>query len=315
MISNFAVFAFAAVILVKSAQVTIKALTKLAIFFKLSEFAVGFILMALATTLPELFVGLTAAFEKRPILSLGNVLGSNIADLTLVIGLAALVSGGFRVESTVRKRDVFYMSVMALAPLILLGDKTLSRNDGLLLLLLYLSYLFRLFSRRQEYTKKLEKRARKEDFLKNLGLFSLGVLLLVASADIMVKSASSLATALGVPLILIGLLVIAVGTSLPELMFSTEAILAHHNPMVMGDILGSVVTNSTLILGLTALIEPIKVVHFSLFAGSALFTVLTLLVFAAFIRSQSKLSLVEGFFLIFLYIAFLLTEFSLQSQM
>jgi len=114
----------------------------------LGQFAMTTFLLALATSLPELFVGITSALEGTPSLSLGNIIGSNIADLSLVIGGAALVGGTVGVHGIFLRRDVFYAFLAGAAPMVLLFDKSLSRVDGLILLALYGFYNFWVFTER-----------------------------------------------------------------------------------------------------------------------------------------------------------------------
>jgi len=116
MLAHAVLFLIAAIILARSATFLVKVLKKLALYLRLSQFTVGFILMAIATTLPELLVGITSAVAGEPALSLGNVLGSNIANLTLVIGLATVLARGVKVEARTSDRDIFYTTVLACAP-------------------------------------------------------------------------------------------------------------------------------------------------------------------------------------------------------
>jgi len=269
-------------------------------------------LMALATSLPELFVGITSAIENSSTLSLGNVIGSNIADITLVIGLAALISRGIRVEKRTSDRDVFYTFLSVLVPIILLLDGTLTRTDGLVLLILYGFYLYRLISEKDLYRKTVNHAKHKIRPLKNIFEFLVGAALLLVSANLVVKATEEIAISLDLPLVLIGITLIALGTSLPELSFEIPAMLRKQSGMAFGNILGSVVTNSTFVLGVTSLIRPIEVEYFNLFLFGAIYTIITIFLFSIFLKTEHKLSWMEGLGLIFLYIIFIICEFTLK---
>ena len=304
-------FIVSCAVLAKSSTVLVDALKKIAGYFGFSQFVLSFLLMAIATSLPELFVGITSAIENHPIISLGNVVGSNIANVTLVVGLAAIMARGILVEKRINKEDAFYMNLSNIAPLVLLWDLKLSRTDGIILLLIYAFYLYTLIREAKRYSKK--ERTENQLF-KNMMRMVLGVVVLIASADMVVKTSGAIALGLGVPLVLIGLIVVAIGTSLPELSFEIQSMMKRQSGLAFGNILGSVVTNSTLILGVTSIITPIQVENAPLFAFSALFMVLITLLFTAFLRSGYRLSWKEGYGLVFLYILFVIIELLVEAQ-
>lgn len=304
-------FIISCIVLAKSATVLVDALKKIAGCFGFSQFVLSFFLMAITTSLPELFVGVTSAIEKRPNLSLGNVIGANISNVTLTAGLATIMARGILVEPRINKKDAFYMNLAGIAPLVFLWDLTLSRTDGVILLLIYVLYLYTLIAETKRYSKK-EKTT--DHLFKNIAKFALGVIILVTSADMIVKTSGAIALELGVPLILIGIVIVSIGTTLPELSFEIQSMMKRQSGLAFGNILGSVVTNSTLILGVVSIITPIQVESISLFTFSALFMVLITLLFTAFLRSGYRLSWKEGYGLVFLYIIFVIIEFLVAAQ-
>jgi len=286
----------------------------------LGQFAVATFLLALATSLPELFVGITSALEGAPNLSLGNVIGSNIANLSLVIGGAALVGGTVGVHGLFLKRDVFYAFLAGSAPMVLLFDKNLSRVDGLILLALYGFYNFwvfterhrRIIARRDEevgFVRRLIRRINHRGTKTELAWIFLGVALLLFSADMLVRIAKQIAFALNMPLLLIGLLLVAVGTSLPELAFELKAVREKEPGMVFGDLLGSIVANGTLIIGVTSLISPIRIQAFDEYLLATMAFVVLFGLFYLFIRTKKKLERWEGAVLLGVYLLFILLEF------
>ncbi len=305
------IFIIACLVLVISGTLLIKALPKIASYLKISGFVIGFILIALSTSAPELFIGITSALNRTPILSLGDVLGSNIINLTLVIGLVAIFARGIQVKGKVVKRDLFYTFIITLLPLFLMLDRQLSRLDGIVLLLVFLFYLISLLSQKRNRVENALKISRKE-FFKNCFLFSIGIILLLISAQAIVHFGSLLALELGLPLILIGIAIVALGTSLPELTFQINAVIAKREEMALGDLLGSVSANSALVLGIVAIICPIDITDFSLFLVVAGFLIIALILFTILVRTKEKLTWKEGMILIFLYIIFIFVEFSVK---
>jgi len=299
------IFLVSCLALAKSSSALVGNIKNIAGFLGMSVFTVSFLIMATATSLPELVVGVMSAARNESVLVLGTVLGSNIADLTLVAGLAATFARGILIEKRINREDIFFMNLAAFAPLILLWDGRLSRTDGVLLLVLYLFYILKLLREQKGYS---QKEIAANSIVKNIAQFIFWVGLLVGSAYGIVETAQRIATLLKIPLVLVGIFAVAIGTSLPELTFEIKAMRKQQGGMAFGDLLGSVIANSTLILGITALIRPIQIRHFPLFAISSIFLVLTALLFSSFLRSGHRLSWKEGMGLVLLYSLFIVVE-------
>ena len=263
--------------------------------------------------MPELFVGITSALAKNPALALGTVIGSNIVDLTLVIGIAIVLAKGISTESRLMRRDSFYMFFIAAIPiaLMLIGGK-LSRIDGAILIAVFIGYFYFLIRERTKFRKELEDKIGRRDIVIAIFSFIIGLFILFFSADYVVRYASLLAIDLFLPSILIGIFLVAVGTSLPELIFGTRAVLTKHPEMALGDIIGAVVVNSTLVLGVASLIYPIRA-DFILFFSSAVFMIIIAFIFSTFVESGKKLYWKEGVSLIMLYVFFVMIEFYIKT--
>lgn len=300
------VFLAACIVLAKSGEYLVRSLSVIASVFGLTEFTIGFIIMAFATSIPELFVGVTSALSGNPALALGTVIGSNIADLTLVIGVTAILARGIRVESTLMRRDILYVVVITTLPPLLMIDQYISRFDALILLLAFVLYVSHLLKQKHEFRKKADGVSAWR-VLDNMVLFVVFLIILFVSAEFVVKYATRLSADLLLPPIFIGLFMIALGTSLPELTVEVKAVTSGHKDIAIGDVLGSVVANSTLVLGITALICPIQA-NFLLFLTSAYFMIFVAVLFMTFVQSEEKLSLQEGITLLMLYILFILVE-------
>ncbi len=305
MVLNVVIFLVACFILVKSAQISIKSLERIAIFWGLSEFSVGFILMAVATSIPELFVGISSALSKVSVLSLGNIIGANIIDLTLVGGTVAFLAGGIKFEGKIERSETIYLVIIGILPLLMLLDKNLSRFEGFILILIYLIYISNLFSKRKSFRKVLDDHGWQGIF-KDFLFLIIGLLGLILASKFIVSYGVNIASAFSIPLVLIGLLAVSLGTTLPELSFEYQATKSGHQGMAMGDLFGSVITNSALILGLVALISPIKIKEFNLFMVNAGFLALILIIFSIFASRKGGLTKIEGLGLLLLYIAFLI---------
>lgn len=307
--------------LVKAAEWVVVALRRIAKKTGTGVFAISAVVLAVGTSLPELFVGITSAIEKTPNISLGVVLGSNIANIALMTGIVALVVGRITVHGDYLKRDVFLALVAGLLPLALVADGTLGRVDGLVLLCAYGAYASSFFKSRYqeiaiEHTKenffyRIFRQINHIDFdiTKEYGRLFVGVGILLFSADVIVKSASSLAEIVGVPPFVMGLVILAMGTSLPELVFSLRSVEDRHPSMFFGNLLGSTIANSTLIIGVTSVITPIKIVAFSEYALAVGAFILAFIIFWLFIRSKHRLERWEGGILVLLYTVFVILEF------
>jgi len=311
---------FFSFLLIKATDILVVNLKSLSRDTRLGQFAITSFLLALATSLPELFVGLAGALEKSPNLVLGNIVGSNIANLSLVIGGAALLGGSVVVRGTFLRRDVFYAFLAGAAPMVLLFDKFLGRIDGLILLSLYGFYNVWVFTERyrgivakgkgeEGFVRRLIRKLNHQSTQTELAWVFLGVALLLFAADMIVKIAGKIALTFNVPLLLVGLFLVAIGTSLPEFAFSLKAIRERQAEMVFGDLLGSIVANGTLIIGITSLVAPIRIRAFDEYLLATMAFVFIFAAFYFFIRTKKKLERWEGAFLIGFYLVFIFSEF------
>ena len=305
MLANLLLLIAAALVLARSSVFLIDKLTIIAVKLKVSEYLVGFVIMAVATSIPELIVGIISALENDPNLSLGNVVGSNIANMSFILGIAALIAGGIRVQIQVRNREMVFTDLIAIAPLIMLIDQQLSRTEGFVLLAFFFFYMYNLIFQSREYHKAATDHRTGRPLWVELALFGVGLAILVGSAQLMVEASEKLAFLLGVPMILFGIFAVALSTSLPELTTSISAALRRQSGFVMGNILGSTVANSTLVLGITAIIQPFTVSEPLIFWSSAGVLVLTLLVLTFFIWTGYRITRKEALALILGYVAYL----------
>lgn len=308
-------------LLIKAADLVIVALRRIARWTKTGVFALSAIILAIGTSFPELFVGITSAIEKEPSLSLGVILGSNIANISLVAGLTAFVAGKVHVHGDFLKRDVWIALVAGILPIILILDGELSRVDGFVLLAAYGAYASSFFKARfMEVAQEHKKESFFYRFLrrfnhintrrtKEYGRLFVGIALLLFSADVIVKISIQLASIANIPVFVIGLVLIAIGTSLPEFAFSFRTLKDHEPSMFFGNLLGSTIANSTLVIGTVSVIHPIKVLAVNQYFIAVIAFIVIFLSFWYFIRSKHRLDRWEAGFLLLLYAIFLIVEF------
>ncbi len=300
-------FSLACAGLAISGETVVKSLIKIARYYSLREFVVGFILIAIMTSIPELFVGIMSVLSQVSSISLGDIIGANIVDLTVVVGIAALLGKKIKIESEIEKKDIFYTAVIAILPIILFLDHNLSRIDGVILLFAFSLYIIRLITQRKHFRKVIADHVSKKLLKKEFILFIVSLIVLLISARFVVNFAILLVSDLSLSPVLIGLTIVSIGTTLPELFFETNSVLKGHSGMAVGDLLGSVVANSTLVLGLVSLLQPMEA-YFISFAIGAGFLILTLTAFIMFARSEKEITWKEGIVLLIFYMAFIITS-------
>ena len=308
---------FFSFVLIKATDIIVVHLRSIARKTNLGSFYLTAIIIGMATSLPELFVGITSALENQPNLSLGNVIGSNIADISLIVGLAAVISGSLKIKNhDIEVKDLLHAFIAGIIPFLLLLDKTLSRVDGLILLSMYGFYNYLILNKRHRYFDDENgfiigflRRIHHNHVAKDFMYTFLGIAIILFSSDMIVRLGASFAGNMGIPIILVGLFIVAVGTSLPELAFGIEAIKKKESEMFLGNLLGSLVANGTFIIGITALLNPITVQAISEYYIAIFTFIVTFVMFFIFIRTKHSLERWEGILLIAAYLMFLMIEF------
>jgi cation:H+ antiporter len=307
LIPNFVLFLVALFILVKSADYAVRYSSKLSRVFHISEFVVSFFIISVVSVLPEATVSIIAAINGVPEFGIGTLLGSNVADLSLVFGIVAIFSlKGIRVKSEILKNDMLYL-ILILVPILLGLDGRFSRIDGIILVLSGVVFYITLSIESKMFKKKLEE-PKNHKWVKNLVILILSLAVLIISAQYTVRFGIGFANDIGMPPFLVALTMVAIGTCLPELIFSLRAIKTRHDELAMGDILGTVITDATIVMGILALINPFsfdpKIIYVT---GSMMFIASALVII--FIKSGKVLSKKEGVYLLLFFILSLIIEF------
>lgn len=307
LIAYLAVFFVSGLILSRSAALLITNFESLRKLFGITAFFVGFLVTALATTLPELFVGIASALNNQPQFALGTAIGSNIVDITLIAGIAIIFAGSLDAKEIIKKREGFYMLAIVILLILMLLDSTVSRFDGIILLIVYAIYVVHLL-KHDGNDKQIIKNSKKLSTIevsKHFILIIVGLIAMMIASEFVVKSSSQIAYLLNIPIILIGLVLVAIGTSIPELAISISASKNNAKGLILGGIMGSVVANSTLLIGIVALISPIKVKEIASVDIAIFFMLLAIIFFLWAMYSDRKFTKPEGVFLIIIYLIYI----------
>ncbi len=251
------------VLLIKGADWMVNGSTSLAKKYKIPDLAIGLTIVAFGTSAPELVVNTVASFEGHSDIVLGNIIGSNNFNLFAILGIVGLIFP-IAVQSTTVWKEI-PISLVAAIVFLLLGngyliynDFGLSRMDGMLFLLLFSLFLFYIYKQMKSDSTTSETTTIDASNLKIGSLIILGLVGLVIGGKLIVDNAVSIASTLGVSEKVIGLTIIAAGTSLPELMTSVVAALKKNSDIAIGNIIGSNIFNIFLILGVSSLVRPIE---------------------------------------------------------
>jgi cation:H+ antiporter len=256
---DIVIFIVAMGALIYGADFIIEESEKIALHFDISPFIIGATLIALGTSLPEMAVSMSASLQGSGDIAVANVIGSTIFNISLVLGVVFLIAKKISPD-----RDLFAMdSAWSLFPILIFIlmslDGKLSKLDGFLFLLLMGAYL--LFLIQSNQVEESDNDEDKENFawMKTIGLLLIGFLFVVLGANFAIDSAGNIARDFGVSEWLIGLFLVAFGTSLPELTVAIKAARANNADMAIGAIIGSNVANFTMVLGLSSIINPLNV--------------------------------------------------------
>jgi cation:H+ antiporter len=307
MIDSFLILLLSILVVGKSAQIVIDSSLNLARFFKISEAALGFLVLSVATSLPELVVCIIASLDNEPAISLGTLIGSNIADIAVVLGLTLLLST-INVPFKDRKPYRNMLALTAFIPLLIYLN--LGRFLGVLLLAIFMVYAYYMLHDRVSADGNERVRPRKAVI--SAFMFCIGVLLLIGGSEYAVDSVVAIASLFGISKVFMAATTLALGTSLPELAVNLTAVRRKHYDLAIGNVLGSCFTNLTLILGISAVLVSPTARPEPLF-NLIVFQALTNAVLLYFMHYRKNLGRRDGFFLIGLYLLFLVSAIIVET--
>lgn len=290
-------------LLMWSADLLVDNASELASNLGVSTLLVGIVIVGFGTSAPELFVSAMAAFDNKGNLALGNALGSNITNIGLVLGSAALVRT-LTVERSTATRDLPLVVLVGLIAVALVADGTLTHLDGVILLVVLVAYLVWSVVSNTEKKLDVEIKSNKGSNAKPLALTVVSIAVLMGASELLVTGAVQIASFFGVSELVIGLTIVAIGTSLPELAAAIAAARKGVHDMILGNIIGSNVFNTLGVLGITGAIQVTNIEPSALsrdFPVMLTFTVVMLLI-ALF---RTKFGRREGAILVGGYVAYL----------
>ncbi|MBK9586250.1 MAG: calcium/sodium antiporter [Alphaproteobacteria bacterium] len=305
---SFGALVFGIFLLVRGGGWTIDSAVHIATQRGLSPMFVGFVIVGFGTSLPELIVSLLATLQGSAGIALGNVIGSNIANILLILGLSAAIAPLVAQRSVSLSRDLVVMVLSTFWLGWLLNSGGIARWSGFLMifsLLVYVGFQFLQAKRDQAHEPRLDLFKFDSDAA---ALFFLvcGLLSIAVGAEFLVKGAKTLAIVLAIPESVIALSIVAVGTSLPELTTSIIASRRGQTDLVIGNVIGSNVFNILMILGITGLMVPVSPGTFSpqLAAFDVWFALVVALVFAALLFASGKITQLCGFLFCLMYVVY-----------
>ena len=276
-------------------------------YLKVSSFVIGATVLAFGTSAPELAASILAALDDAPELAMGNIIGSNMANIGLVLGLACLIAP-ITIASSRFKREYPPFLLSALLILFLAWDLKIHHLEGILMVGLLAIYIWRSFNYKEDLNTEPEEEVR---FFSDKGptfqvlLILIGLIGLVSGAKLLVSGGVSIARTLGIGEWFIGITVVAIGTSLPEIVSSIMAARRGHGEMAIGNIFGSNIFNILMVLGITSIIHPLHITE-PIHPDLMIATGLTCLLFILMLRGKHSLGKISGVILLityFLYIA------------
>ncbi|HUV03376.1 MAG TPA: calcium/sodium antiporter [Desulfobacteria bacterium] len=344
LLGKIVVLVLGLVLLVKGSDFFVKAAAAIAKKLGVSEFVIGLTLVAVGTSIPELASSVAASLQQQSDIVMGNIVGSNIANIGLILGLAATIAV-IKTREEMLKRDGYLMLFAALVLYLFIFNGTISRVEAVIFLLLYLAYILFLFKEKPqfkgeygfrefltyffkfEYVKTVlnavsnhNSRRRKNNknasgpssqpkefktgFVKDFVVLILGGAAVIVGAEYLVTEAVFFADYFQISKMLIGITIVAVGTSLPELSVSVSAARQGYGDIAVANVIGSNIANIFLVLGVSALVFPISVTRVTL-AVIAPFMIFMTILLLIFIKTQWELSRTEGVALLVLYAAFM----------
>ena len=270
-------------------------------FFGLSPFLIGMVIVGFGTSAPEMLVSATSALEGSPSIALGNAYGSNIANIALILGVAAIVNP-IKVDRALMKKELPFLLITIPLTVVLILDGQISRIDAIILLAVFLVIMVISSLGKKEELSEDAENGGKVSIIKSLFLLVMGLTLLISSSKALVWAAQEIAVSLGISELIIGLTIVALGTSLPELASSVSAARKNEHEVAFGNVVGSNLFNTLCVVGIAAAIAPVASDPKILLRDMPVVALLTLLLFV--FAARQKISRISGVFLVAVYFAY-----------
>lgn len=296
-------------ILLWSAERFVEGSSQVAQYYGVSPLVIAMVIIGFGTSAPELVVSVFSSLQGNPGVAIGNAYGSNITNIALILGVTALLMP-ISVHSQVLKKELPILAAITLVSIWVLWDFHISRADAIILLVIFSGVMFWTIRQGLKGDKDAladevlsELSEQKEPIKKSFFFLFIGLLLLIVSSRLLVYGAVEIAEILGVSDVIIGLTVVAIGTSLPELASSVVAARKGEPDIALGNVLGSNLFNTLAVVGLSGVIHPLAVAPEILYRDVSVMTALTVALFIICygFRGKGRINRIEGGFLLLCY--------------
>lgn len=295
------------IMLIKGADFLVDGSSAIAKKLHISELIIGLTIVSIGTSMPELFVSTTSALEGYSDISIGNIIGSNICNLLFILGLSAVILPVKFQRQTKWIENPISIFLTFIFLILCNTNQIVSRFEGIFLIILFILFLiYTIIMAKRNHQNAIiqfsDEEMKNISILKNAMLIVLGIAILKLGGELVVESSKKIAVALNISEKVIGLTIVAIGTSLPELVTSVTAAIKKESDIAIGNIVGSNIFNMLLIIGVTAIIRPIPYNVTYNYQMAILFTGMIMITVFPFIKPKDKLSRVEGLACVLLYI-------------
>lgn len=290
------------VLLVKGSDVFVDGSVSVAKLLRVPAVIIGLTIVSMGTSAPEAAVSITAGIKGSNEIAISNLVGSNVFNMLCVAGVSALITP-FVVDKTVLKRDFpVSIAVMALAVLMAFTGSEVTRVEGIIFLVIFVGYIAYLVRNAIKNREKSNNNERPMPALKSVLFIVVGLVAIICGGQLVVESAKAIAKAFGMSETLIGVTIVAIGTSLPELVTSIVAAYKGQSEIAIGNVVGSNIFNITFILGLSSAFTPIAVVNEAMIDNMIMIAVNA--IGFVFCLTGKKLNRIEGAVMIGMYVLY-----------
>lgn len=293
------------VLLIKGADLFVDGSSSVAKILKVPSVIIGLTIVALGTSFPEAAVSITASIQGKNEMALSNIIGSNLFNLLIVIGVCAIIKA-FGVEQDIKKRDLpFNILVTSVLLFFTFTRRKIGRLEGIIFIAIFIAYICMLI--KSALKNKIEEETQTMSVLKSILFILIGVVAIIGGGQLVVKNASAIASKLGLSDLFIGLTIVAIGTSLPELVTSVVAAKKGESGLALGNAVGSSILNILFILGFSSALSPIVVAssEFMVVMIDIIILLIVSMILQVFCVSRDKVSKFEGAMCVFLYVAYM----------
>jgi len=285
-------------VIVKASDFTIDSISHYAKATGISNFLIGFLVIGIVTSLPDVSAAVFASVRGKGELALGNVIGANIVLMTIVMGIALVIGKKMVIKEHMAKRSLVTMFIVLILPIALGLDGKISFYDGLILIFSFVVYVFVMLQREGSFSH-IKKQVKWENIWKDMFVFVGALTALLLGTRWLVISSLEVAKVMDLPVFVVGLILVGLGTTVPEIMVVTKSVLKGKESFSFGDSFGSAVVDASLVIGIAALINEITFEMTPFLIGSVFLFITSLL--GMFLISRKQLTRKHGIVLLIIY--------------